>query len=193
LTASCQPDGKILVGGFVGYNGSPSQIVQLLPDGSFDPSFSGATGQGYYPREESGSGILDIALQPDGKIVVVGAFHQVDDQRLYYLARLKENGSFDPTFLPVTNLALDGSVNPIFIPPPPRALTGPNCALSMRSPFSRTAVLSWAEINCSPALKETGHCARARCMLLDHCVPRRFRGLLPGTKSARRLGWVGPA
>jgi uncharacterized delta-60 repeat protein len=68
LALAVQNDGKILVGGsFTMVNGlDRPYIVRLLPDGSVDPSFNVGTGP---------DGIVsDIKIQPDGRIIVVGAF-----------------------------------------------------------------------------------------------------------------------
>ena len=66
-----QSDGKVLIGGqFTSYDGvAASRIARLNSDGSFDPTFrtdgwdAGVDGDVYA-----------LAIQPDGKIVVGGAF-----------------------------------------------------------------------------------------------------------------------
>jgi uncharacterized delta-60 repeat protein len=68
-----QPDGKILLGGYVWVAGSPSSqtrvgLARLNVDGTFDPSFNG-TGKLLLDR-----GVEELpyafAFQPDGKILV---------------------------------------------------------------------------------------------------------------------------
>ncbi|TVR36527.1 MAG: T9SS C-terminal target domain-containing protein [Cryomorphaceae bacterium] len=63
-----QSDGKIIAGGdFTSVNGiNANRIARLLPDGSVDESFN--TGSGASAR------VRQVALQPDGKIVVAGDF-----------------------------------------------------------------------------------------------------------------------
>jgi len=63
-----QPDGKIVVGGgFTAYASTPTAyIARLNADGTLDRSFVGATGLD--------SVIYAVALQPDGKIIIGGAF-----------------------------------------------------------------------------------------------------------------------
>lgn len=64
-----------------------SPVVRLNTDGSIDPTFS--TGNGFNNL------INAIALQPDGKLWVAGAFTAYDGISRKSLARLNENGSLD--------------------------------------------------------------------------------------------------
>ncbi len=88
-----QPDGKILVGGsFTTFNGATAnRIVRLLPDGSRDTTFAPASG--------ANGTINAILLQPDGRIVVGGAFTTFNNTAREYLARLLPDGSLDATFV----------------------------------------------------------------------------------------------
>src|SRR5262249_38601052 len=65
-----QPDGKILIAGwFFDVNGARrSTIARLESNGRLDASFDPQAGASYY--------IEDIAVQPDGKIVIGGDFTQ---------------------------------------------------------------------------------------------------------------------
>lgn len=103
-----QPDGKLLVAGSVGIYAPESQntnhdwaLVRLLPDGGLDPGFDGdgkllldvVSDFGY-------AEIRDIALQPDGKIILFGevrANSMAGDVDLMF-ARLHGNGSLDTSF-----------------------------------------------------------------------------------------------
>ena len=87
-----QPDGKILVGGdFTTFNGeSYNRIVRINTDGSTDNTFNIGTGS-------SGS-VRDIALQPDGKIIVVGGISTFNGIPVARVVRLNTNGSVDTTF-----------------------------------------------------------------------------------------------
>ena len=78
-----QPDDKVLVmGSFVGYQGSPTgKFLRLLPNGTLDPGFAPA-----------GTANLS-ALQPNGKIICTGLAYPDPD-----LFRLNANGSMDATF-----------------------------------------------------------------------------------------------
>jgi len=88
-----QPDGKIIVAG-KGDGSLPVSfaLFRLNPDGSTDSTFSGGLVVINFPAE---SGIYDIALQPDGKIVVGG---EVSFSNSFAFARLNANGSIDTTF-----------------------------------------------------------------------------------------------
>ena len=62
-----QSDGKILIGGSVGFVNGPWCLARLLPDGSPDATFQQGTGiAGADPYVE------DVLVQPDGKILVGG-------------------------------------------------------------------------------------------------------------------------
>jgi uncharacterized delta-60 repeat protein len=63
-----QSDGKVLIGGtFTSYNGTPrNRIARLNADGSLDASFNPGTG--------ANSSVYALALQPDGKLLIGGAF-----------------------------------------------------------------------------------------------------------------------
>ncbi len=67
-TIALQPDGKILMGGgFTSYNGTTQNyITRLNVDGTIDLTFNLGTG--------ANSAVLDIALQPDGNILIGGGF-----------------------------------------------------------------------------------------------------------------------
>ncbi|MGV6830105.1 MAG: T9SS type A sorting domain-containing protein [bacterium] len=90
--AILQSDGKIVVGGiFDDVNGqSRENIARINADGSLDTTF------------EVGSGFDDdvegIALQPDGKLIVVGDFTAYDGATANKVIRLNTDGSVDNTF-----------------------------------------------------------------------------------------------
>ncbi|NEL61282.1 delta-60 repeat domain-containing protein, partial [Escherichia coli] len=88
-----QPDGKILVGGlYVGSDNSPFvSITRLNSDGTTDATFI----QGNLP---SNRGIKQIALQPDGKIVIIYTTAVANRQPSGGIARLNADGSLDSTF-----------------------------------------------------------------------------------------------
>ena len=87
-------DGSVVIGGqFTSFNGSPAGgIIQLLPSGQVDPGFvvgSGLNGP-----------VMDMVLQPDGKLIVVGLFTTYDGVATGGgLVRLLSNGSIDPCLL----------------------------------------------------------------------------------------------
>jgi uncharacterized delta-60 repeat protein len=87
-----QADGKILVGGFyTSFNGiTHYNLVRLNPDSTVDPSFNvelGTTGA-----------VRAILVQPDGKIVIGGAFIAVNGVFKGRIARLNSDGTLDTSF-----------------------------------------------------------------------------------------------
>lgn len=97
-----QPDGKILVAGsaelYIGQQaGSDFLLARFNVDGSRDLSFGSA---GLATQELLGSnGFHDMALQPDGKIVLVGTIRYLPTllQKRVVL-RFNTNGTIDTTF-----------------------------------------------------------------------------------------------
>lgn len=87
-----QPDGKIIIcGSFTVINGTnQSRIARLNTDGSLDTTFN--TGIG------ANSAVYDIAIQPDGKILLGGNFVAIGTTLNFYVARLNADGSLDTTF-----------------------------------------------------------------------------------------------
>jgi uncharacterized delta-60 repeat protein len=91
-SVALQSDGKILVGGFfTSYSGvARNYIIRLNTDGSVDNSFVIGTG--------FNSGVVDIEVQTDGKILVIGGFTSYSGVAKNYIIRLNTNGSIDNSF-----------------------------------------------------------------------------------------------
>lgn len=91
-----QPDGKIVLAGR-NETAEAVLVVRLLENGAFDPSFgNGGVVTTPLPAESFGEGRA-VAIQPDGKIVVVGVAKglvNADFAAFRYLA----NGAPDPAF-----------------------------------------------------------------------------------------------
>jgi uncharacterized delta-60 repeat protein len=86
-----QDDGAIVVAGMV--NSRRFVVVRFGQDGALDASF----GNGGIVKTNVGvgeEGALDVAIQPNGKIVAVGQSHR----RFFTLVRYRHDGSLDPTF-----------------------------------------------------------------------------------------------
>lgn len=90
-----QNDGKILIGGkFTHYDGYVRNcIARINQDGSIDPTFDPGTGSG------SLNDVMDIQIQPDGKILVAGKFYTFNGYNYSGLVRLNTDGSMDNTFV----------------------------------------------------------------------------------------------
>lgn len=91
-TQVLQPDGKILVAGsFISYDyTSKNRITRLLADGTLDTTFNTGTG----PNAD----IISMALQTDGKILIIGVFTAYNGIAINKIARLNSDGSLDTTF-----------------------------------------------------------------------------------------------
>ncbi|MFZ2237165.1 MAG: delta-60 repeat domain-containing protein, partial [Dokdonella sp.] len=95
LSIALQPDGKLLIAGnFTATVGAEQRrrIARLNTNGSVDLTFQGPT---------LNDGILDMAVQPDGRIVIAGPFTGVglgSD-----IARLHADGAVDSSFSPLVD------------------------------------------------------------------------------------------
>lgn len=103
FAVALQPDGKILIGGnFTAYDGVPRKsIARLNANGSLDTSFD--------PFQGPSGNVLGLAVQPDGRVVIVGIFSAVNGVPRRNVARLNADGSLDGSFDPagtgVSNMA----------------------------------------------------------------------------------------
>lgn len=94
-----QPDGKIVVAGYISNNGSNDvALVRYNTNGSLDNSFDG-DGKLIANLGDPGDVAFRIALQSDGKIVIAG-FAETDNGngRTSLVARFNPDGSLDRTF-----------------------------------------------------------------------------------------------
>lgn len=93
MTVGVLPDGRILVGGFIGkYNGQTTRnLIRLNPDGSLDTTF---------PVLAGGASTIPVCLAvlPNGRAYVGGYFESIGGRPTRRLARLNADGSVDPTF-----------------------------------------------------------------------------------------------
>lgn len=101
--ARIQPDGKIVVGGIQirDWTNPEFAVARLLPDGSLDPGFSG-DGKFIYVFDMGGEGndrLSDVAIQPDGRIILGGSVKRVTHNRTDMgFACLNEDGTPDSSF-----------------------------------------------------------------------------------------------
>ncbi len=129
IVVARQPDGKVLIGGMfsmvitnvvvsnsvaITNRYALTNIARLNSSGSLDTSFGAANGTNRFLAAADQS-VFDIAVQPDGKIVIAGAFTRYNGTNRNYLARLNADGSLDPNFNPGT--VLDGAALGLAIQP----------------------------------------------------------------------------
>ncbi|MBI3239076.1 MAG: T9SS type A sorting domain-containing protein [Flavobacteriia bacterium] len=115
------PDGKYLIGGgFKKYNNAACEgIRRINHDGSLDPTWNvGGTGA----TNSSYGAVYDIAVQPDGKIIIVGDFTKYNGVTKNRIARLNTDGTLDVTFNPGTGL--NNLVGTIVLLPDGKMLVG---------------------------------------------------------------------
>jgi uncharacterized delta-60 repeat protein len=91
-----QADGKIVVSAQVFSVPYVFRVMRYRSNGSLDPGF-GAGGTATVSFGDESDFPMAVAVQPDGKIVVVGSAYDGSANRIA-VARLRGNGSLDPTF-----------------------------------------------------------------------------------------------
>ena len=104
-------DKILLAGYFDGINGTASSksIAMLNSDGSIDAAFAAVIGSGITGDNDWGF-VRSFAIQPDGKIVLVGEFgYDQNGPVPYSILRLNSDGSTDTTFATGTGLYHVGS------------------------------------------------------------------------------------
>ena len=95
-----QPDGKIVAAGDNPGSGT-SLVARYLPDGSLDPSFgNGGYAETNLPGTTQFASTAAVAVQPGGKIVVVGTSGPLGTQvgPEFTLLRYNANGTLDTSF-----------------------------------------------------------------------------------------------
>lgn len=110
-TIEVQSDDKVLYGGeFTTFNNQPVNfLARLNVDGSLDTQFAANIGTG------PNSLVSDIAIQPDGKILVVGYFTSFNGVPRSRVARLQANGTLDSSFNP--GLGADNTIRHVSVQP----------------------------------------------------------------------------
>ncbi len=101
-----QTDGKLLVGGSYYHSTGALRagLKRLNADGSVDAAFSGLNqgASAAFDTQYLGD-IKEIAVQPDGKILIAGDFSQFNGSARNGIARLTTTGALDNTFNPNAN------------------------------------------------------------------------------------------
>jgi uncharacterized delta-60 repeat protein len=107
IAVAVQPDRKIVVLGLSpGGAGGDAVLVRYTAGGMLDPTFDGDGVLVFAGLEP-----VDVAVQPDGKIVVAGSAESPDFDEDFALARFNADGTFDTGFGDNGIAADDGSFN----------------------------------------------------------------------------------
>jgi uncharacterized delta-60 repeat protein len=111
-----QSNNQILIGGnFDNFNGMPrSSIARLNSNGTLDSSFNNST--------QFDSAVLSLAIQPDGRIVVGGAFKSVNGAARNHVVRLNANGTLDNSFTLIGSSS--GEIYKVLLQPDGKILVG---------------------------------------------------------------------
>lgn len=98
-----QMDGMVVIGGAFLKVGDIKRwrLARLYADGGLDADFAPTSAAG-----GADASIKALAIQPDGKILLGGAFTTINGQMRHHLARLLPDGTLDPTFTPRANQAV---------------------------------------------------------------------------------------
>lgn len=116
VTMAAATDGSVFIAGSItAVGGQPvAGLARLDNGGTFDPSFDAGIPAAYEP-------VQDLALQPDGRLLVGGSFTEVAGVPRAGLARLEPGGALDPT---LADPFLDGEVLGIAVRPDGGILVG---------------------------------------------------------------------
>lgn len=115
-TTAIQQNGKILIGGlFTSINGlTKNRIARLNSQGELDNTFNIGTG--------ANKPILDMVVQNDGKIILIGEFTNFNGSSKNRIVRIDSTGVIDNSFNIGT--AADSTISAIFIQPDDKILIG---------------------------------------------------------------------
>lgn len=126
LPLAIQPDGAVLIGGASFANGTNlNSISRLNSVGGVDTSFNARTAV-YDVQTASFTAVpvFSAAVQPDGKVLIGGAFTTVNGTNRNRIARLNADGSLDGSFSSGTGA--NGDVSTIVVQSDGKLLIGGN-------------------------------------------------------------------
>lgn len=100
-----QADDRVLVGGKFNFLGGlyRFRIGRINSDGTLDTDFTPTLGGSTL----YGLSVIALAVQADGKILVGGAFTELNAQPRNYIGRLNPDGTLDPDFNPGASTLVD--------------------------------------------------------------------------------------
>jgi uncharacterized delta-60 repeat protein len=169
-----QPDGKLIV---AGSDGVDAVVERLNPNGDPDSTFSG---DGRAPVDFGATDAAnDVALQPDGKIVIAGSAVSGDAGDIG-VARLQPNGSLDTTFgnggIARVNVTPGDLGNTLALQPDGKIVVGGTSGSRVTPPFD--GVLSLVRLQGDPGGSAKGKCAGKKATV----VGTNGKDKLKGTK-----------
>ncbi len=117
-----QVDGRLIVGGrFTTFGGTArSGVARLNADGSLDTSFDPGTGV------SGTSGVNEVLVQPDGRILLAGFFNSYDGTLQPGLVRVNTDGSLDTGFVTGLGVARGNFAQSIALQPDGQIIVGGN-------------------------------------------------------------------
>ena len=133
-SAVIQQDGKIVIAGsFTSYNGIiANRITRILADGAIDPAFVIGTA--------ANNQIYALAIQGDGKIIVVGNFTLYNGAVANRVLRLLPSGALDTTFNVGTGA--DGIVEAVLVQSDGKIVVGGRFSTFNGNNYNRIARLN---------------------------------------------------
>jgi uncharacterized delta-60 repeat protein len=169
-----QPDGKLIV---AGSDGVDAVVERLNPNGDPDSNFSG---DGRATVDFGSTDFAnDVALQPDGKIVIAGSAVSGDDGDIG-VARLQPNGSPDTTFgnggIARVSVTPGDTGNTLALQPDGKIVVGGTSGSRVTPPFD--GVLSLVRLQGDPGGSAKGKCAGKKATV----VGTNGKDKLKGTK-----------
>jgi uncharacterized delta-60 repeat protein len=139
-----QPDGRVLVGGnFTTLNGQPRPgIGRLNKDGTLDTTFD----PGHIHGDNGSNWVGKIIVQPDGRIYLIGSYHNIWGLLFSYFDRVNYDGTLDDTF----KLKRDGAIHCLALQPDGKLLIG-----GMFTNIWNVGKTNIARLNCDGSLDTT--------------------------------------
>ncbi len=113
------PDGGVYAGGIftnIGGDSNRNRLAKINPDGTLDTNFT--------PPNISNGQISGIAVQEDGKVIVVGSFTTVDSVHRDRVIRLNTDGTLDENFSAAVGVAATRELWAVLVEPDGNILLG---------------------------------------------------------------------
>jgi len=173
-----QLDGNIVVGGsFTNFNSAPlNYVARLTPNGSLDPVFTANVGPGADDTVDA------ILLQPDTRIVLVGAFTHANGVNRGHITRLLPTGAVDPSIN--FGYGANAYINTVAIQPNAMLVVGGGFSSFDQQPRSRIARLFGGSLSGAGALTFTSPIFQVDELSTNALITVRRTGGTAGAVSA---------